>query len=608
MDLEIHGEIAGLKKATSDKLKALYSLRLPPDCLWTEELLEAMASVSSETNRETALYLDRKGQITDVGIGTQQNVALHSVEGKRNLSRLSGTRCLHTHPNGSGCLSVEDLHALKQLHLDAIVAIGIRDGRIQELYVGVLSPDNPREATILGPYSARLKDFSAIWEAIIAADQKLRHKPPENETTRESAILVGLETPDSRDLNGASEAEVSLSELEQLAETAGATVTDRVIQKRNSRNSATVIGQGKIKELRMLVQSAQADLVIFDTELNGSQQRNIEEEIGCKVLSRTALILDIFAQHARSREGILQVELAQLEYRLPRLTGMGTALSRLGGGIGTRGPGETKLEVDRRLIRTRISQLKQQLAEVRKQRSVLRSKRRQSSIPLVSLVGYTNAGKSTLLNALCESDVLTENKLFATLDTTVRSLTVNVGHTVLLADTVGFIRQLPPGLLAAFKSTLEELDLSDLIIIVADASDPQVENHVHIVDGILTELGVNLKPALIVLNKIDKIEPGSLNALSQEDRPVVEISAARGDGLIPLKKAIAEALFGNRITVELFIPFTNGAALAWLHGNTRVLREAYEEKGTLLEVELDPSLLDRVSTYLTNKNPEPAGF
>lgn len=346
-----------------------------------------------------------------------------------------------------------------------------------------------------------------------------------------------------------------------------------------------------------MIQTRQADLVIFDEELNGTQQRILEEKLGLKVLSRTGLILDIFAQHARSREGILQVELAQLEYRLPRLTGTGVALSRLGGGIGTRGPGETKLETDRRHIRSRIAHLRERLDDIRRQRGVLRGNRQKNNIPVLSIVGYTNAGKSTLLNALCGSDVLAEDKLFATLDPTTRKLPLNNGSTVLLSDTVGFIRRLPPNLLDAFKSTLEEVVLSDQILIVADAADPQVEDHIWIVDEILAELGAGSKPTLIVLNKVDRLHPDNRISLWRETRPVVEISALQRSGLEELKQAIEKELFSDHIRVSLEIPVSDGAALAWLYANTKVLEVVYDEQVTHVEAELAASLLSTVERY-----------
>jgi len=344
------------------------------------------------------------------------------------------------------------------------------------------------------------------------------------------------------------------------------------------------------------VQTKNADLVIFDEEITPSQQRNIEEIIGVKTIDRTGLILDIFAQRARSREGKIQVELAQLEYNLPRLYGKGTMLSRLGGGIGTRGPGETKLETDRRHIKRKITALREELKEIRKQRSLLRVERERNRVPVVSLVGYTNAGKSSLLNALCNADVYAENKLFATLDTTTRQLALEENKLVLLTDTVGFIRKLPHHLLDAFKSTLEEVVYSDALVIVADASDPYAEDHLRIVDQILDELGAGGKPAIIACNKIDKVK--ERNFRISDDRMVVETSAVTGEGLDRLKACLKEILFTSLKIFTLRIPFSEGWALPWLYKNGRVLSVNYDEDSSLVEVEIDSSLTGRIKQFI----------
>ena len=593
---EVYGNTKGLKKNILLELANLYTLTVPQEHLWSLELIERISYLSSLINREIALYLDRRGHVLEVSVGDHQKVTLGEVEGKRNIHRLSGIRCLHTHPNGSGRLSAVDINALKKLRLDAMTAVGIVNGRAQELYTGLIWPDDQEEVKIFGPYKPSKADFSSLNRLIRKADRRLRLTPVSNEVSKERAIVVGIQTPDSY-LDSLTEAEISLAELKELAKTAGAQVVGEVKQKRNSPNSSTIIGQGKLEELRLMVQALSADLVIIDTELSGTQQRNIEKSIGCKVISRTALILDIFAQRARSKEGKLQVELAQLEYRLPRLMGTGLVLSRLGGGIGTRGPGETKLETDRRHIRARIAHLKNELDAISKQRNVLRRNRQKNKIPLVSLVGYTNAGKSTLLNTLCSTQVLAEDKLFATLDTTVRKLPLSNDRTVLMADTVGFIRKLPPGLLDAFKSTLEEVVLADLILIVADASDPQVEVQIRIVDEILAELKAETKPTLIVLNKIDLLTTKNPLSLPLGNRTIIEVSAKTGQGLELLKETIENTLFGRRIQLSLMIPYSEGGMLAFLYDQTKVLEETFKEQGTLLKVELEKSLLEKVAKY-----------
>ena len=610
--MRVNGETDGIRQSILETLDALYDMKLPQDQLWTEELLGVLADATTQINREIALYADRKGRITDVAIGDSRTVTLGEVEGKRSGRRLSGVRCIHTHPEDSGMLSSVDLSSLKQLRLDAMIAVGVRGGKPQELFVGIASPANPDECDILGPYEPEKENFTALIEYIGDADAALRERTESLRPDAERVILVGIKARGERQLNGAWESEVSFAELEELAKTAGALVVGKIMQRQDVRNAATLIGQGKMEELRLTVQALEADAVIFDEELSGAQQRNIEEITGVKVLDRTSLILDIFAQRARSREGILQVELAQLEYRLPRLTGMGVALSRqggsLGGGLGTRGPGETKLETDKRHIRSRIAAIKGQLDDVRRQRGVLRSDRKKSGVPIVSICGYTNAGKSTLLNTLTEAGVLAEDKLFATLDTTTRKITLANGGTVLLTDTVGFIRKLPHNLLDAFKSTLEEVVLSDLILITADASDPQVADHVRIVDEILTELGAGEKPTVIVMNKMDRIELDDRLPLVREDRPVVEVSAKTGQGLDELLRIIGNLAFSNRCRGWFLFPYQAAADLAWLHENGKIYQTRYVETGTLVEAELDGSLAGRVEAYKSEEMlPEDAG-
>jgi len=594
---KVHGNLEGLRFTIIEDLNRLYQVRIPANYLWTEELIGQISALSLDINREISLYINRQGIVTDVSVGNYQSVNLSQVKGKRNENRLSGIRCLHTHPNGSGQLSAVDINSLKNLRLDAMIAVGLHHGQTPELYVGIINGEDPDQVTVSGPFPPTTTGFEDLLDSIHLADKKMRAMNQPVKTSQERAFLVGLQTPDSRQLHGQSEAEVSFAELEELAKTAGAQVVGRMMQKRGSRNAGTIVGSGKIEELRLAVQAVDADLVIFDQELTATQQRTIEETIGRKVLSRTALILDIFAQRARSREGLLQVELAQLEYQLPRLTGLGSSLSRLGGGIGTRGPGETKLETDRRHIRTRITHLKRELAALRQQRCILRENRRKNNIPVISLVGYTNAGKSTLLNTLCQADVIAENKLFATLDTTIRRLPLPNGQTVLLADTVGFIRKLPHHLLEAFKSTLEEVVVSDLILIVADASDPQLEDQIRIVDEILAQLEANKKPSLIILNKMDLIEKGNPLLLPGEKRTIVEISAKQGQGLQQLKETIQSVLFGDTIKMKLLVPFAEGSFLSWLYANALVLSEHFEESGTLMEVKISKSLADKVLKY-----------
>ena len=396
----------------------------------------------------------------------------------------------------------------------------------------------------------------------------------------ERALLVGIESVES------------LRELASLAETAGAEVVDVTLQKRDKPENATYVGLGKAQAIALDVQGENCDLIIVDDELTGVQTRNLEEIVGVKVIDRTTLILDIFTQRAKTREGKLQVEMAQLSYQLPRLIGEGVSLSRLGGGIGTRGPGETKLEISRRRIRKRLSDLRREIDDLANQRTVQRKRRQKNAVPVVALVGYTNTGKSTLLNALSDAGVPAEDKLFMTLDPVMRRVTLPSGGEFLLVDTVGFIRKLPHTLVDAFRSTLEEATLADLLLVVSDASNDDFMQQREVVMGVLGELGAGDKPMIDVLNKIDKLEdvpnvPGA-----------VRISAAQGAGLDTLLEKIGKTVFAAQETVTLIIPYAKGSILSDLHAGATVLDEQYEAEGTRVTVRLERAKLDRALSVL----------
>lgn len=400
--------------------------------------------------------------------------------------------------------------------------------------------------------------------------------------------------------------EESLAELRLLAETAGAQVVGTVIQTRHEWSPATLIGEGKAREIEQLRQAQGFDLVIFDEELSPSQQRNLEAIIGCGILDRTALILDIFARRARTREARVQVELAQLQYRLPRLAGRGVDLSRLGGGIGTRGPGETRLEVDRRRIRERIAHLRRELREVAAHRERQRAGREENRIPLVALAGYTNAGKSSLHRRLAGSDAYVEDRLFATLDTMVRRVDPPDGEPLLLADTVGFIRKLPHTLVAAFRSTLEEVVRADLILHVVDVSHPARDRQMDAVQAVLEEIGAGDRPRLVVLNKLDRLRDmlGEEGARAEVERlryrfpGAVAVSAATGEGLPELSRAIQDALARRRAVVEALVPYPMAHLAAFIHQRGRVLAEEYRPGGVFIRAEMETSLADRVRAAL----------
>ncbi len=402
----------------------------------------------------------------------------------------------------------------------------------------------------------------------------------------ERALLVSVDTGDF-------DAVVSLEELAELATTAGAEVVDTATQKKESPDKATCLGSGRAQELALQCAAQEIDLVILDRELSPTQLRNLEEIFPCRVIDRTALILDIFAGRARSAEGRLQVELAQLQYRLPRLGGQGTALSRLGGGIGTRGPGETQLESDRRHIRRRIGAIREQLEKVEGQRKLRRERRRKDGIPTVAIVGYTNAGKSTLLNRLTDAGVLAENMLFATLDPTARALRLPDGREVMLVDTVGFVRRLPHQLVQAFRSTLEEAVDADVILNICDASSDYADEHLRVTGDLLSALGCGDTPVLQVMNKCDLVP-----MVDRPDGQYLYISAVTGMGLAELLQAVAMALPPNRRRVKLLLPFSKGALAEQCRRDGSVEQEEYVAEGLSMTVTLGARLLAETADYV----------
>lgn len=410
----------------------------------------------------------------------------------------------------------------------------------------------------------------------------------ENEIKIETALLVSVDTGDF-------DAEVSIDELEELAHTAGAEVVGKVIQKKEAPEKATFVGVGKLAEIIGFIENNDVDLLIFDSELSPSQQRNLERLTKVRVIDRTMLILDIFASRARTSEGKLQVELAQLKYSLPRLAGQGTALSRLGGGIGTRGPGETKLESDKRHIRRRIDKLQQELNSLEKRRNQMRRRREKDGVQTVAIVGYTNAGKSTLMNALTQAGVLAENKLFATLDPTSRALILPDGRQVMLVDTVGLIRRLPHKLVEAFKSTLEEAADATVILNVCDASDEHCAEHLEVTKELLQELGCQGKPIISVMNKCDLV--GDIYSMPTFGKTVM-ISALKERGFDELLDAILKELPPTRRKAELLLPFSAGAIAAKIRNDGVVEEEEYRPEGLYMKAIVDMMLLSQIKDYI----------
>lgn len=519
------------------RLTNLYRRKTPPAYIVSPELSKAICQLSFEIRRQIGILLDRHGRTAYVMVGTHQQIVIPNLEKYRSGGgRLKGLRCVHTHLQNEP-LTQDDLMDLALLNLDLMAAVTIdAQGRPDRIYAAHLLPEGRNGANweILSPLGSGELDIDC--QGLIrslesefarkAGAQKLKGK-------WDRAVLVSVTTAPKR------VAQDSMAELRELAESCQIAVIDTVIQHRQRVDPRFLMGQGKLSELVILALQKGVDLLIFDQELNASQIRSITDLIELKVIDRTQLILDIFAQRAQSREGKIQVELAQLKYLLPRLLGKGTAMSRLAGGIGGRGPGETKLEIDRRRVRHRIARLEKSLASIQKQRAQRRAKRNKKGLPIISIIGYTNAGKSTLLNTLTRSSVLVENRLFATLDPTSRRKRLPKEAEVIITDTVGFIRELPQELITAFRATLEELEDADLLIHVIDISNARFPHQIESVERILENLHLDSIPVLTVLNKQDLVDPLAVKRLTRRWRGV-PISANDEHTLAPLLDRIEE--------------------------------------------------------------------
>ena len=588
MDKKIHGNIAGIRDTILDDMLLLYDETQPSGVFASYALLEKMAAFTGRIGREISVYLSRSGAVADVSVGDATTVSMPDMRLVRNIDRLAGVRCIHTHPNGSGYLSDVDLGTLNSMRLDAMAAVGVREGRPTSVYVAFVGEmvGEERKPLIYGPMRADRLPQDGLLQALIEADNRL--KAPAYAVTAsepERAVLVGIDNDDGYD---------TLEELKALADTAGVNVVHIERQRKRPVDNGTYIGSGKADELRLIGSATEADVFIFDDELTAIQIRNLESILGAPVIDRTMLILDIFAKRATTREGKLQVELSQLKYRLPRLLGVGVAMSRQGAsGVGMRGPGEKKLEIDRRRIHRRIFELEQELKEIEKQRSVRRSVREKSETPIVALVGYTNAGKSTLLNVLSASDVLAEDKLFATLDPVVRGITLPNGTPCLLSDTVGFINKLPHELVQAFRSTLEEVKNADLILHVVDASCPYYDVQMRVTEQVLESLGAADTPCIEVYNKCD-LE----TAVPRTRERAVAISAQTGTGIDALLERIETELNRTQQRVELVIPYDKYNAIRILHEIGNVLSESHEADGTHIVAMLESSKLYRLKNAL----------
>lgn len=598
----IHGNTEGVRNSLLKELEKIYEVKLPKDLLVSREIIEIMCSVTGKLEREISVAIDRKGNVHSVSLGDSTTVEMPVIDVKEK--KLSGMRVIHTHPNGLSNLSALDVSALTKLKLDCIAAIGVELGKCNGVTLGFCDVENDlltvsmvESLNIEEVLNFDFLDRVRYIESIITQNDIW-----EDETER--AILVGTDT------------EESLEELEELASACGVTVVHKVFQNKPKVDTAYYIGSGKAQEVALLAQAYKSNIIIFDDELSGAQVRNLEETIGTKVIDRTTLILEIFARRAKSRESKIQVELAQLKYRMLRLGGLGTVLSRTGGGIGTRGPGEKKLEIDRRHIRERVYDLQKELDKIKRVRETQREKRSKDNIPRVSLVGYTNAGKSTLRNKLCEmfiakdavvkEKVFEANMLFATLDTTTRAITLPDNRVITLTDTVGFVRKLPHDLVEAFKSTLEEVIYSDLLVHVVDLASPYFLEQIEAVEEVLTELGADKTSAILALNKVDckseedilKIREIIAEYKGCDYKAILEISARENINLEALLDKVSQGLPNLLKEVEYIIPYTEQGVVAYLHRNSRIKIEEYREEGTYIKAEVDDEVYNKNVKYI----------
>ncbi|MEH2402168.1 GTPase HflX [Nostoc sp.] len=571
----IFGNLQGLKSSQLKQLQRLYHQRIPGDRITTPEFSQRMAAISTEVNQPVCAYINRRGQVIRVGVGTPRQTQIPPLELPRyGAERLSGIRCIATHlkpepPNEAA------LTAMALQRLDALVVLNITGtgftrrgggatGYVKEAYLAHLTPQESR-TLITSPAAPKVGESqiqSPSWnispplDLDDLADQDLvdlvenleaefqrEFVAQEVDADHDRVLIVGLMTSEMTPL----QFQDTLLELGRLVDTAGGDVLQTIQQKRSRVHPQTVVGEGKVQEIALTAQTLGVNLVVFDRDLSPSQVRNLEMQIGIRVVDRTEVILDIFAQRAQSRAGKLQVELAQLEYMQPRLAGRGRTMSRLGGGIGTRGPGETKLETERRAIGQRISRLQKEVDQLQAHRSRLRQRRQHQEVPSVALVGYTNAGKSTLLNALTNAEVYTADQLFATLDPTTRRLVIPHGETdehqeILITDTVGFIHELPASLVDAFRATLEEVTEADALLHLVDLSHPAWLRHIRSVREILAQMPITPGPALVIFNKIDEADSETL-ALAREEFPLaVFISASQRLGLETLRHRLAQLI------------------------------------------------------------------
>ncbi|WP_454055180.1 GTPase HflX [Clostridium sp. Marseille-Q7071] len=597
----ITGNINGIKKIILEKLEGLYELTIDSHSIFSYELVEKINEISKIIKKEICVVINRRGKITAISVGEINNVEIPHINVANK--KLSGFRVIHTHPTGDSKLSSMDISALVDLKLDTIVAIGVKenieDANINigfcDVYNNSLTFRELENLSLEDSLQLNFKDNIDYIDKIIGDVVQC-----ENDVER--AILVGTDS------------EESLEELSNLAKACNVVPIYKILQKKNKVHSAYYAGQGKVQEIAHLRQLKNANVVIFDDELSGSQIRNLEEAIKCKVIDRTTLILDIFARRAKSKESILQVELTMLTHKLSRLRNANANLARIKGGVGvkggvgSKGPGERKLETDKRHIESRIEEIKNELSKIINQRAIQKVKRSKNNISKVAIVGYTNAGKSTLRNKICKiaasniinkKDVLEADMLFATLDTTVRAITLSDNRKITLSDTVGFISKLPHELVEAFKSTLEEVIEADLLLHVVDGSNKEAIKQIKSVTMVLNELNAKNKNTIIVLNKIDKASDKNLKELKDflKDEKIIEISAIEEINLNDLLHMIGKEIPIKLVEKDFIIPYSEQELVSMLHENSSIINEDYIEEGTRIKALVHEEIYKRCVNF-----------
>lgn len=595
----IKGNVDGIKDFILKELDSIYDITVTKNRVIEPEIIALIASISSRINREINVAIDRRGNIVEISIGDSSSVQLPLLNVQEK--RLSGIRVIHTHPNGNPNLSSIDISALTKLKLDCIAAIGVVEEKITGVVMGFCNVDGDElshEVTEVMNIPEFI-DYDFLYR--IEEIESILKKRNIVENDDEYAILVGIDNDES------------LDELAELARACNVKVVGKFFQKKSKIDPCYFIGTGKVIELARFKQIKKANLIIFDEELSGLQVKNLEEVTGCKVIDRTVLILEIFATRARTREAKIQVELAQLKYRSSRLLGFGTTMSRTGGGVGTKGPGEKKLEIDKRRIRETIHDLKQELEKIRKTRITQREKRDESGIPKISLVGYTNVGKSTLRNLLVsmytadntskKEDVFAENMLFATLDITTRAITLPDKRVASLTDTVGFVRKLPHDLVEAFKSTLEEVSFSDLIIHVVDISSDTVVEQIKAVENVLSELNALDKPTFLALNKCEMATPEQIANVKEKfsNYQMIEISAKQNYNIDKFLDMTVSLLPQTTRKCTYLIPYTDTSMGAYLHRNAIIQSEDYEVEGVRIVAIVNDEVYNRCRKFMVEE-------